>query len=187
MSDERWQAVVKANRMGGKVYEQEEKYKPLGAPGEVLGMKCVEPGCNGFLHLMWSDRVQRYWYSCTNWPRCKGSLPCDKSGAPRGEPRTREVQEWRVKAHKIFETLWKDKHCSRSSAYAWFRRVMVLPPYQAHIFKQDVEGCQRLIAFVAEKGPGTEFWASWFRPGKRVKPKEGSGRKLRRSTPLEDR
>lgn len=165
--------------MGGPAWEQEEQYQPLGAPGEVTGMRCAEPGCDGILRLRWSDRVQRYWYSCSNWPCCDGSLPADKAGAPRGEPRTKELQGWRNKAHGVFDVLWKKGHCSRPAAYVWFRRVMVCTPDKAHIFKQDIEGCKKLIVLVAEKGPGTEFWASWYNPGKRVTPKKGSGKKRR--------
>ena len=180
-TDERWKAVLDQHRPDGPEWEQEERYQPLGAPGEVLGLKCAEPGCDGILRLRWSDRVQRYWYSCEHWPRCNGSLPADKAGAPRGEPRTKELQGWRAKAHKVFDVLWKKGHCSRGTAYAWFRRVMVLPPDQAHIYKQDIEGCKRLIALVAEKGPGTEFWKSWYKPGKRTKPGP-SNKRRRRST-----
>lgn len=183
-TEERWQAVLEAHKMGGPEWQQEEQYQPLGASGEVLGMKCAEPDCDGVLRLRWSDRVQRYWYSCSRWPKCQGSLPADRSGAPRGKPRTKELQGWRAKAHGVFDRIWKDKHCSRSAAYAWFRRVMVCTPDQAHIFKQDIEGCQRLIALVAEKGPGTDFWESWYNPRKRTKPgpTKKSGQKRRRST-----
>lgn len=177
---ERWKAVLERNSTE-EALREEEALKPLGAPGEVLGMKCVEPGCTGILRLMWSDRVQRYWYSCSHWPACKGSMPAEADGAPRGKPRTRALQEQRVRTHEVFDVLWKKGHCSRGTAYAWFRRVMVLTPDKAHIYKLDIEGCEKLIRMVREKGPGTEFWRSWYNPGKRTKPGPSSKRRRRSS------
>lgn len=171
-ADARWKVVLRANCLSDEALERAERCWPVEAPGEIKDLHCVEPNCSGILRLRWSHQIERFWYSCSEWPKCQGSLPADRDGSPRGEPRTRELQEWRVKAHEVFDVLWKDRHCNRSTAYAWFRRVMVLPPDEAHIFKQDIEGCRKLISLVQEKGPGTKFWKSWFRPGKRRKPKK---------------
>lgn len=141
------------------------------AKGEVKGLKCAEPGCDGELVLKWTPKWRRFWYSCSRWPRCDGSLPADVDGSPRGEPRTKELQGWRVRAHEAFDTIWKKRGFRRHTAYAWLRRVMVLPPDKAHISRMDVEQCRRVIELVEEKGPDTPFWESWYRPGKRVKPK----------------
>jgi len=150
---------------------------PEESPGEVRGLRCAEPGCEGILELRWSPRFGTWFYGCSRWPSCNGTLPAEVDGAPRGEPRTKELQGWRAKAHKVFDEIWKTgrNRVHRRTAYAWLRRVMVLPPDKAHISRMDVEQCKRVIEMVKEKGPGTEFWASWYRPGKRVK-QHGSGR-----------
>jgi len=146
----------------------------------VKGLRCAEPGCDGTLILRWSPRFNTYFYGCEHYPKCEGTLPADRAGAPRGRPRTKELQGWRAKAHEVFDTIWKEHRFPRTLAYAWMRRVMVLPPDEAHIFKLDIEGCQKLIKLVEEKGPGTEFWRSWYKPGKRVTPKKGSGKRKRK-------
>jgi len=143
--------------------------RPAEAPGEVKGLRCAEPGCDGTLELRWSPRFGTWFYGCSHWPSCDGTLPAEVDGAPRGEPRTKELQGWRVKAHTAFDEIWKRRGFRRHTAYAWLRRVMVLPPDKAHISRFDIEQCQRVIELVKEKGPGTEFWVSWYRHGKRVK------------------
>ena len=153
--------------------------EPTKAPGEVKGLRCAEPECDGVLELLWSSRFECWFYGCSHFPRCKGTLPAEVDGAPRGKPRTKELQGWRVKAHAAFDTLWKGERnrIRRHTAYAWLRRVMVLPPEQAHISKFDIEQCQKVIRLVDEKGPRTDFWRSWYRPGKRIKPRRRGSRR----------
>lgn len=157
--------------------EADNPWQPDEAPGEVLGLKCAELDCDGVLRLRWSSRFSCWFYGCERFPVCNGTLPAEVDGAPRGKPRTKELQGWRVKAHAAFDVIWKIRGFRRHTAYAWLRRVMVMPPNQAHIGKFNIDQCQKIIRLVEEKGPDTPFWASWYRPGKRVKPRRKGSRR----------
>lgn len=148
------------------------KERPDSMPGYVDGLRCAEPGCQGVLQLRWSPRLGKAFYGCSRYPACPGTLPANDDGSPRGDPRTKELQGWRVKAHAAFDAIWKESDVHRNIAYAWLSRVMVLPREEAHIHLFDVVQCQRVIALVEEKGPGTPFWESWYNPGKRHHPKK---------------
>lgn len=147
--------------------DMDQPREPKGMPpGAVFGLACAEPECSGQLVCRWSHKLQRWFYGCSVYPDCLGTLPADKAGAPHGKPRTKALQRARAAAHEAFDTLWKGGHCSRGTAYAWLRRVMVLKPNQAHMYKMNSNQCARVVQLVAEKGPGTKFWTSWYRPGK---------------------
>lgn len=132
-----------------------------GPPGKVDGLECAELGCGGKLELRHSGRLGRWFYGCSRYPSCSGILPANDDGSPHGDPRTRELQGWRRKAHDTFDVLWKNKHCSRPEAYSWLRHATGLSHEQAHMFQMTAEQCQDVIRFVTEKGPGTEFWEQW--------------------------
>lgn len=145
--------------------------QPAGVPsGAVFGLACAEPGCPGQLRILWSKKFTCWFYGCSVYPRCRGTLPADKTGAPKGKPRTKALQGARAAAHGVFDTIWKDGHCSRGTAYAWLRRVMGLTPDKAHMQKMDEEQCTQVCQLVTEKGPGTTFWLSWYQPHKRRRP-----------------
>lgn len=135
--------------------------KPPPAPGRVNGLRCAEEGCAGVLCLWWSQDLGRYWYGCDHFPKCRGSLPARIDGSPVGEPRKKSLQAARNAAHNAFDTLWKDKHVSRTAAYKWLQKVMKLTPDQAHMYQMSEEQCAEVIRLVAKKGPGTSFWRSW--------------------------
>jgi hypothetical protein len=133
------------------------------APGEVKGLMCAEPGCNGKLVLIWSFKLSRFFYGCERYPQCIGTLPAHNNGAPKGEPRTKELQGWRKKTHQVFDVMWKTKTCKRGHAYRWLQHVMGMNSKEAHIGNFTVEQCQKVIQLVKEKGPGTKYWSQWTR------------------------
>jgi len=108
----------------------------------VQGLKCAEPGCSGTLHI----RTSRFgwFYSCEHWPACIGTLPANKDGSPRGEPRTKELQGWRNKAHGTFDVIWKNGDLTRSQAYAWLKRQLGWD-YAPHMADMTIEQCQEVI------------------------------------------
>lgn len=124
-------------------------------------LACAEPGCDGRLELRFSAKLNRRFYGCTRWPRCDGVLPANDDGTPRGRPRTRALQAARNRAHGVFDRIWKDGHAKRRDAYAWLAEVMGMDRMDAHMFQMDQEQCERVIAMVDQKGPGTDYWAPW--------------------------
>jgi hypothetical protein len=118
--------------------------------------------------LWWSETFSRYFYGCSRHPKCAGSLPANPDGSPRGAPRKKSLQKARNAAHTSFDTLWKEKHISRTKAYKWLQEVMGLRPEDAHMYQMTEEQCATVISMVKQKGPGTEFWDMWVRHGQKV-------------------
>lgn len=139
--------------------------------GRVDGMACAEPGCSGRLVLRVGYRINRRFYGCDSYPGCKGTLPADDDGTPRGEPRTKALQGARNETHKVFDRLWKEKHVSRGGAYSWMREVMSLSKDDAHIGLFEIEQCRDLVGLVAALGPGTPRWDAWRAEYRTKKPK----------------
>ena len=152
--------------------EMDQPQRPKGPPaGAVTGLACAEPGCSGKLCVRWSYKLSCWFYGCSAFPGCSGTLPADKTGAPRGNPRTKALQAARAAAHRAFDTLWKDGHTSRGGAYAWLQRAMGLDKNEAHMYRMNEEQAERVVELVEEKGPGTEFWIRFRadRPPKKEK------------------
>lgn len=51
------------------------------------------------------------------------------------------THEARKKAHTVFDSLWKNKHISRSKAYKLLSEKMKLTPIECHISLFNVEQC----------------------------------------------
>lgn len=51
----------------------------------------------------------------------------------------------RHKAHRAFDALWISGLMSRSEAYQWMAKVMVLKKREAHIGKFNATQCRQLI------------------------------------------
>jgi hypothetical protein len=125
---------------------------------EVHGLRCVEPNCQGGeLELKWSGKLNRWFYGCGTWPACLGTMPANPDGSPKGEPRTRELQGWRRKAHEVFDKIWKEGHLARGQAYAWLHRQLGWEE-APHMQNMNIEQCQQVIAIVQERGPDSPSW-----------------------------
>ena len=97
-------------------------------------------------------RQSRYgpFYGCTNWPACDVTVGTHKDGRPLGRPANKETKGWRMRAHEVFDRLWKDKHMRRKQAYSWMQKELELPEEEAHIGMMDLGTCRRLIEAVQE-------------------------------------
>ena len=124
----------------------------------VTGLKCVEPDCpGGVLKIKWSPRLERWFYGCEHWSRCNGTLPANNDGSPRGEPRTKELQGWRNRAHETFDPIWKNGHMSRGQAYAWLKQKLAWD-HAPHMGSMTIEQCQRVIEIVKANYPDESNW-----------------------------
>jgi ssDNA-binding Zn-finger/Zn-ribbon topoisomerase 1 len=145
-----------------RMFGAEDPGYPRLPKGAREDLRCVEPGCGGRLVLRDSTKFSRHFYSCMRWPLCEGSLPANNDGSPRGNPRPRSLQRARKAAHEAFDPIWKEGHVSRAAAYTWLQCVMDLTHQEAHMLQFSEEQCAEVVKLVGEKGPGTEFWKSWY-------------------------
>lgn len=103
------------------------------------------PECDGQLAL----RLSRYglFYGCTNYPACRATHGAHPDGKPLGIPANKETRDWRIKAHKIFDTLFEGETAvmNREEAYIFMQRLMNLSEEEAHIGKFGIEQCKKLI------------------------------------------
>jgi ssDNA-binding Zn-finger/Zn-ribbon topoisomerase 1 len=89
-------------------------------------------------------------YGCDSYPKCKATHGAHKlTGKPLGIPGNKATKEARIRAHAAFDVLWKSKRMTRSAAYEWLARVLVLPTgVSAHIGNLDVAECSLVIEAV---------------------------------------
>lgn len=90
-------------------------------------------------------------YGCTSWPVCTMKIGAhQKTGEPLGIPADKATRNARIRAHAVFDRLWKwdaisDPYMTRNQAYRWMQRTMELSVDDAHIGKFTVDQCERLI------------------------------------------
>ncbi|RST66847.1 hypothetical protein EJB14_10085 [Bacillus pumilus] len=73
-----------------------------------------------------------------------------RSKTPLGTMANAELKGLRMKAHELFDPLWKNKVMSRKAAYAFLRKVMGLSKEQAHIGKFNKKQCLELIGILRD-------------------------------------
>jgi ssDNA-binding Zn-finger/Zn-ribbon topoisomerase 1 len=118
-------------------------------PAKIYRLAC--PECGADMNLRPSNFGQKFWYSCSRWPRCRGSHGAHPTGKPLGIPANKEVKELRHKAHVLFDPIYmiypkgKERERARWRAYQWMAYWMNLPMDQAHIGMFNKEQCLKLI------------------------------------------
>lgn len=112
-------------------------------PGIRFDLKCGE--CSSDMILR--NSKHGIFYGCSRYPDCKGTHGAHPDGSPLGVPADKETKEWRMKTHKVFDPLWKDRKYgySRKDAYELLQRLTGLPPEDCHISRFDISTCKRVI------------------------------------------
>lgn len=87
-------------------------------------------------------------YGCLEYPKCLVSHGCHSNGVPLGTPATKAVREARIRAHALFDQLWKTGTMSRKEAYKWMQKALGLPKTDAHIGRFDLVTCDKLAEAV---------------------------------------
>jgi hypothetical protein len=89
---------------------------------------------------------------CGSYPRCKSYVGTHSKGPmkdyPLGRLANEELREAKKKAHRLFDTLWKEKGFSRRQAYRWLQEITGLPKEEAHIGEMDVDQCEAVCRMV---------------------------------------
>ncbi len=88
-------------------------------------------------------------YSCTNWPGCRGAHGAHPDGKPMGIPADYDTRKLRQAAHSALESTWspggRQLFPSRTHAYEWVQAAMGLTATEAHIARFDAAQCKKLI------------------------------------------
>ncbi len=126
--------------------------------GKVL--ECPDCGKAFVLRPAGSGRRPRY--QCVDYPLCRASHGATDEGYPIGIPGDRETRRLRVRAHKVFDELWKNGPRTRPEAYAYLRDLMGgIPRHEGHISMFDAAKCRELIEKIrAGRGSGVTGGAS---------------------------
>lgn len=122
--------------------------KPINTTVNVNSIKKVAlrcPDCEGWMSL----REGKYGlsYFCNRFPYCQGNHKATKKGKPLGLPANKETRNWRIKAHKALESLYRGelRVMTKTEAYAFLAYTMGLSKKQAHIAKFTLEQCKEVV------------------------------------------
>lgn len=94
----------------------------------------------------------RDYYSCS---QCNRRVGCHRgTNEPLGTVADAELRVWRRRAHKAFDTLWKQRAkrdgCERKEArakgYKWLSEQMGISGDKCHIAMFEIAECQRVVS-----------------------------------------
>jgi len=104
---------------------------------------------------VWVDNTEiygkRYGKSYMMW-LCK---PCDayvgchqNTKKALGTLANKELRDWRQKAHRAFDPLWKEGSMSRQEAYRWLKEKT---GKWIHMGESDIETCRAVVEAIENK------------------------------------
>jgi hypothetical protein len=76
---------------------------------------------------------------------------CHKGGngkLPLGTMANKELRNWRMNTHILFDSLWKSNRMSRHEAYEILREVTDTTSLNGHIAMFDIDQCKKLITYL---------------------------------------
>ena len=86
-------------------------------------------------------------YVCSRYPECDAYVGVHEgTDMPKGTLANSELRNKRIKAHKVFDAIWKNKIMKRNSAYRWMSEKFCLSSEQTHIGNFSEYMCECLIA-----------------------------------------
>lgn len=127
-------------------------------PGERFDLVCADCGAPLQLRASRQARMSPF-YGCSKYPSCQSAHSAHPDGRPKGVPGNKETRKARIRAHTVFDQLWKfdsplkKNRLTRSQAYAWMRMNLGLTRAEAHIGNFDEAQCDRLIQAVLQAFP----------------------------------
>lgn len=101
-------------------------------------------------------------YGCAKFPKCTATHGAHPDGTPLGIPAGPETKQARIRAHEVFDRLWKPIEtlyerslddsakrralkAARRRAYAWLRATLELSEEECHIGRFDKTTCDRVV------------------------------------------
>jgi len=99
---------------------------------------CPYCGANAVLRqdkYVHGERAKGEWlYVCANYPECDAYVSTHKeTKLPRGSLAKGDLRNKRIRAHKMFDRIWKENIMSKKEAYRWMEYFMGLPKNEGHI------------------------------------------------------
>lgn len=102
------------------------------------------PECeSGKLRRTYSQKMRRFYYKC-NQENCEGYIGAHPDGSPLGIPANKKIRQKRQEAHEVFDRLWKEGHCKRTTAYRIMAERMGIED-ELHIANLGWAECEQLI------------------------------------------
>ena len=88
-------------------------------------------------------------YMCYYCKDCDTYVGCHQNTKkPLGTMANRELREWRKKAHKVFDPLWKQGKITRKELYKQISKKL---GKEIHIGESNIEQCKDIIEAVTER------------------------------------
>lgn len=115
---------------------------------------------------------------------CTAQCGCHPDGKPLGTLATKELRQLRIKAHALFDELWKPwkaqqlaypeeervigklRGTMRSRAYAWLAEQMGMSKDECHIAMMDEMQVHCVISVLSEKKPTSATIRAWAKAQK---------------------
>lgn len=119
-------------------------------------MKC--PYCQQETHLVTGkliyphryDLEDKQFYLCKP---CDAYVGCHKgTNKPLGRLANAELRRYKIKAHALFDPVWKSGNMPRAEAYKWLAESLNIPAKDCHIGEFDIELCKKVIEICKRKG-----------------------------------
>ena len=90
------------------------------------------------------DLWNKQFYVCDP---CEARVGCHPGTInPLGRLANTELRKEKMKAHAVFDPIWKTHRMSRKMAYAWLAKRLNIDVKDCHIGEFDVEQCRRVVA-----------------------------------------
>ncbi|MDO4275280.1 MAG: zinc-finger-containing protein [Eubacteriales bacterium] len=86
-------------------------------------------------------------YVCSNYPACDAYVNVHPGTTiPKGTLANKALRKKRIRAHQVFDQIWKCGILSRQDAYRWISDKLCLDMRQAHIGQFGDYLCDQVIA-----------------------------------------
>jgi len=123
--------------------------QPPRPPNCVAAITC--PMCGGPMPLLYG--THGWYYRCARFPFCNCRHSAHqmgvRAGQPLGRPADDETRAERVRAHKLFDSVWYHENpkisCRlRTQSYAWLAKRLGLTKDDCHIGLFDLKTCRKV-------------------------------------------
>ena len=95
---------------------------------------------------------KRVFYRCTAFPECLCTHGAHPDGSQLGLPGDRATRQARVRAHYVFDALWKTGRMTRKQSYGVLQKIMRKTECEGHIGMFTREECERLVREIITLG-----------------------------------